>query len=372
MLLPSALWKIDDWLVVKEMNNRFFDNAIREDLLYEALTAHGAGMEKDYERLELLGQGARLPCLHVLHSNTNPAAGDSFLKYISSIFVFVANPTQNEGSLHISRQKLIANKSLLQASVRVNTPPYIRSTMFNVRTWVPPKYITLALTGKDKSKTAPEGPGVLEEAPPAHPLTVEAIQGTREDAGASAAVSADTEDSKMDVDQTAVEPTQPENAVEPADGKKKTKKGRKKRQEEDIAAQPLGDKVGQVQWDYGQLQWLMHLFQAIADVAEALIAAAYISGGREGALRVLKVLTMPLPGINTWSDFGARVVIPLPHRVAQLRPGSAEAVENVIGHKFSQRHLLAQAMVRPFPSGLSLAMFTDLLHRRIPPTKAAG
>ena len=41
------------------MNHRFFDNAIREDLLYEALTAHGAGMEKDYERLELLGQGPR-------------------------------------------------------------------------------------------------------------------------------------------------------------------------------------------------------------------------------------------------------------------------------------------------------------------------
>ena len=59
VLLPSALWKIDDWLVVKEMNHRFFDNTIREDLLYEALTAHGAGMEKDYERLELLGQGAR-------------------------------------------------------------------------------------------------------------------------------------------------------------------------------------------------------------------------------------------------------------------------------------------------------------------------
>ena len=55
VLLPSIMWKLDDWLVVKEMNNKFFDNAIREDLLYEAIAAHAAGLEMDYERLELLG-----------------------------------------------------------------------------------------------------------------------------------------------------------------------------------------------------------------------------------------------------------------------------------------------------------------------------
>ena len=112
--------------------------------------------------------------------------------------------------------------------------------------------------------------------------------------------------------------------------------------------------------------------QAIADVAEALIAAAYISGGREAALRVLKVLTMPLPGITTWSDFGARVAIPLPHRVAQLRPGSAEAVEDIIGHKFSQPHLLAQAMVCTFPSRrLFLYLMGFPSRRRIHHTKVA-
>ena len=42
-------------LIVKEMNNRFFDNALREDLLLEAITSVSAGMDYDYERLELLG-----------------------------------------------------------------------------------------------------------------------------------------------------------------------------------------------------------------------------------------------------------------------------------------------------------------------------
>lgn len=81
---------------------------------------------------------------------------------------------------------------------------------------------------------------------------------------------------------------------------------------------------------------------------------------------------MPLPGINTWSDFGARVVIPLPHRVAQMRPGSAEAVEEVIGHKFSQRHLLAQAMVCTFPSRLVIPMLKDLLLQTHTSHKSSG
>ena len=55
LLLPSILFKLDELLVVKEMNNRFFDNKIREDLLSDALTPVSAGRESDYERLELLG-----------------------------------------------------------------------------------------------------------------------------------------------------------------------------------------------------------------------------------------------------------------------------------------------------------------------------
>jgi len=47
--------KIDEILLVKELNARMFDNLIREDLLREALTPSAAEAESNYERLEILG-----------------------------------------------------------------------------------------------------------------------------------------------------------------------------------------------------------------------------------------------------------------------------------------------------------------------------
>lgn len=55
MLLPSIMRRVDDLLLVKEMNASFFDHSIREDLLHNALCTPSAGLEYDYERLELLG-----------------------------------------------------------------------------------------------------------------------------------------------------------------------------------------------------------------------------------------------------------------------------------------------------------------------------
>jgi endoribonuclease Dicer len=47
--------KIDETLLVKELNARMFDNIIQEDLLREALTPPGAEAECNYERQEILG-----------------------------------------------------------------------------------------------------------------------------------------------------------------------------------------------------------------------------------------------------------------------------------------------------------------------------
>ena len=47
--------KIDETLLVKELNARMFDNVIREDLLREALTSLAAEAGFNYERLETLG-----------------------------------------------------------------------------------------------------------------------------------------------------------------------------------------------------------------------------------------------------------------------------------------------------------------------------
>lgn len=66
--------------------------------------------------------------------------GDAFLKYLSSVYVFVTNPSLSEGSLHIARQKIISNKSLLQNATRIGMPAYIQSKAFAFKSWQPPHF----------------------------------------------------------------------------------------------------------------------------------------------------------------------------------------------------------------------------------------
>jgi endoribonuclease Dicer len=56
LLLPSITRRIDDFLLVKEVNAKFFEHSIIEHHLHAAISAPAAGIEFDYERLELLGE----------------------------------------------------------------------------------------------------------------------------------------------------------------------------------------------------------------------------------------------------------------------------------------------------------------------------
>lgn len=119
-----------------------------------------------------------------------------------------------------------------------------------------------------------------------------------------------------------------------------------------------------------RLRHSLTALQAVADVAEAIIGAAYISGGRDLALKVTKALNIPLPNVNRWSDFGRKALAPPPNVTSKLREGSLQAVEAIIGHKFSRPHLLAQALVRVMPR-LSPTMLT-LLRRPTPRLRATN
>jgi len=89
--------------------------------------------------------------------------------------------------------------------------------------------------------------------------------------------------------------------------------------------------------------------QAIADVVEAIIGAAYISGGSETALNASKALRVAVSGIDQWSDFARKALAPPPDVTARLHPGTVEAIEETMGHKFRRPHILAQALVRQNP-----------------------
>jgi len=90
----------------------------------------------------------------------------------------------------------------------------------------------------------------------------------------------------------------------------------------------------------------LHLHnQAVADVAEAILGAAYVSGGREVALKASKALCIAVPRVDRWSDFGKKALAPPPDVTAKLQPGAIRSIEGIVGHTFQRPHLLAQALV---------------------------
>ncbi|KAJ7179238.1 hypothetical protein C8R46DRAFT_1073070 [Mycena filopes] len=122
LLLPSISRRLDGFLLAKELNARLFDHQISDSLLDMAITTPSTRMEYDYERLEWLG--------------------DSFLKYLTSIYVFVNEPSNKEGVLHTARQHLVSNNTLFHSSHRAGLPSYLQSKPFSIKSWQPPNFRT--------------------------------------------------------------------------------------------------------------------------------------------------------------------------------------------------------------------------------------
>jgi endoribonuclease Dicer len=139
--------KIDETLIVKELNARMFDNIIREDLLREALTPPGAEAEYNYERLEILGNDNHFPTIQV----TLPMRiGDAILKYLISCHVFM-HDFGDQSHLHASRRDIINNKALYQHAVNVELPQFILSKRFSAKSWYP-----ASISVRDSSNPVPD------------------------------------------------------------------------------------------------------------------------------------------------------------------------------------------------------------------------
>jgi len=84
-------------------------------------------------------------------------------------------------------------------------------------------------------------------------------------------------------------------------------------------------------------------------VAEAIIGAAFLSGGIDNALKVMKALSLPLPGIEQWSDLGRKSgVTPLLHGSTTFQV-DFKTIEAIIGCQIKRPELLAQALVCLIP-----------------------
>src|SRR5258706_5497195 len=146
-LLPSIRKRVDETLLVLEFNSMYFNNEMDGNALQAAISAPSAGLERDYERLELLGMCSSWFLVPIIIRSS----GDAYLKYLSSIYLFVTNPTMHEGMLHIARQKIISNKSLLVNSDKSGLPQYVQSKPFIAKMWLPLGYKVVKPLGRGEA-----------------------------------------------------------------------------------------------------------------------------------------------------------------------------------------------------------------------------
>ncbi|KAI9294789.1 hypothetical protein K502DRAFT_304512, partial [Neoconidiobolus thromboides FSU 785] len=122
MLLPSLMTRIEALLLVREVKIKLNLPEIIDEYLLEALTLPSANLSIDYERLELLG--------------------DAYLKFISSMDVFLRFPQHHEAQLHNRRLRIISNRSLfrlcrdLELYKYVNPKPFIKSKWYPINFYI--------------------------------------------------------------------------------------------------------------------------------------------------------------------------------------------------------------------------------------------
>lgn len=141
-MLPSILTELDQLMLVQELNAKLFNKKIDPGLLRQCLNTPAACLEDDYQRLELLG--------------------DAFLKYVVSVWCFVAmDKVCHEGELHHTRLTMINNAALFRAvsrflfyfillslinltesiqGVQLGLPEYLVSRPFTSRLFIPPNF----------------------------------------------------------------------------------------------------------------------------------------------------------------------------------------------------------------------------------------
>lgn len=173
--------------------------------------------------------------------------GDAYLKYLSSIYLFVTFPSLSEGGLHVSRQRIISNRSLLRNANRVGLPQYIQSRPFTVKAWNPHNFIVYRPARMQNDRSAPENAeqdleegectandGIHVKTEPLKGDELLEVEAANQNENRSASMNVDREQGEIDEG--------------PGDNDSALKKPNKKRKpkDESVNMQWLGDKVGSI------------------------------------------------------------------------------------------------------------------------------
>ncbi|KAI0269161.1 hypothetical protein BC834DRAFT_820033 [Gloeopeniophorella convolvens] len=348
LLLPSIMRRIDDMLLVKELNASLFDHSISETQLHAAISAPSVCAEFDYERLELLG--------------------DAYLKYLSSIYLFVTNPSQHEGALHSARLRIISNRALLLNAESVGLAPYIQAKPFVPKQWSPHNF-SVAPPPPPKASAKSKVTDADQDSTGARVVAAEAAAEKPEEMEVEEVLMAQAPELDEGPELAYPEPTASPGEAPTEDVPVKDPAMHKEPHEASVkeevtskeAAKPVVGTSGpskKAKKDDPNLQWLGD--KSIADVVEAIIGAAYITGGSETALNVSKALHIGVPSIDQWSDFARKALAPPPDVTARLRPGTVEAIEEIVGRKFNRPHMLAQALTHASIQGYEMTCYQRL------------
>ncbi|KAF9212827.1 Dicer-like protein 1 [Podila verticillata] len=121
LLIPSTLFDLDALLLAQEVQQQLHLHAVALDSLQVALTTSSANRDYNYERLELLG--------------------DSFLKFSITIRLYIVNPANTEGELHMHRIRVISNTALLSHCLQLEFFRRITSAPFHRKDWRPCQFL---------------------------------------------------------------------------------------------------------------------------------------------------------------------------------------------------------------------------------------
>jgi endoribonuclease Dicer len=208
--------------------------------------------------------------------------------------------------MHTARQKYISNQQLCNIASRLGLPGYIQLKPFSIKSWMPPGMTVVEPQKKE-----------LPAVNASEPSNITFPQQT-------SVSSKPNDDSLIDSNQG------------------KGSKNRKKRVKKNAYFSPIANKV---YFRSSFLEAFSDSVKTVADVVEAIIGAAYISGGRESALKAAKSLRIPFTEVEEWSDFDRRECTPQMGINRFLDTSAVAVIEDTTGHTFRKRHLLALALV---------------------------
>ncbi|KAJ1826471.1 Dicer-like protein 1 [Coemansia sp. RSA 2599] len=269
-IIPSLLLRLEHVLQASDVKRRL-GLAAKTETVRQAITATSASMDVNYERLETLG--------------------DSVLKLITTIALFVCHPKDHEGLLTSRRGRVVSNANLYTISKRLRLPENVITRTFSRREirlpgfgWqrlrnVPRKWV--AFVDSDLKKKGDEGESANSTSSASDASKVSFGQTGEPDtfgkASSSTSLSSDFSISSKSTDEIIDRVKREKEAPHPS-GQCLTKPecSRKHR---------LSEKT-------------------VADIVESLLGASFVDGGLEGALAAARSLGIVKPRWASWSCFG--------------------------------------------------------------------